>query len=129
MMEQEAIRFEQKDNEVFVYGYPELKDRKGVIVGDGIAFFFGEGWRNYELYIANIVTGKIRKLSTANGNLLVDDNDIDYDAINYYKKSLKADIMDGNFDGQTKTLSALGNIFITQNNTKLALKILKGIKL
>ena len=80
-MEQEAIRFEQKDNEVFVYGYPELKDRKGVIVGDGIAFFFGEGWRNYELYIANTITGKIHKLSTTSGELLVDDNDIDYDAI------------------------------------------------
>ena len=80
-MEQEAIRFEQKDNEVFVYGYPNLKDRKGVIVGDGIAIFFGEGWRNYELYIANTLTGKIRKLSTTNGELLVDDNDIDYDAI------------------------------------------------
>ena len=52
-----------------------------MIVGDGIAFLFGKGWRNYELYIANIVTGKIRKLLTANGNLLVDDSDIDYDAI------------------------------------------------
>ena len=81
MMEQEAIRFEQKDNEVFVYGYPELKDRKGVVVGDGIAFFFGEGWRNYELYIANTITGRIRKLSTTRGELLVDDNDIDYNAI------------------------------------------------
>ena len=80
-MEQDAIRFEQKGHEVFVYGYPELKNRKGMIVGDGIAFFFGEGWRNYELYIANTVTGKIRKLSTTNGNLLVDDNDIDYDMI------------------------------------------------
>ena len=80
-MKQEAIRFEQKDNDILVYGYQELKVRKGVVVGDGIAFFFGEGWRNYELYIANIVTSKIRKLSTANGNLLVDDSDIDYDAI------------------------------------------------
>ena len=81
MMEQEAIRFEQKDNDIFVYGCPELKDRKGVVAGDGIAFFFGEGWRNYELYIANTITGKIRKLSTISGELLVDDNDIDYDAI------------------------------------------------
>ena len=80
-MEQEAIRFEQKDNDIFVYGCPELKDRKGVVAGDGIAFFFGEGWRNYELYIANTITGKIRKLSTISGELLVDDNDIDYDAI------------------------------------------------
>lgn len=81
IMEQEIIRFEQRDNDVFVYGYPELKDRKGILAGDSMAFFFGEGWRNYELYIANTITGKIRKLSTANGNLLVDDNDIDYDAI------------------------------------------------
>ena len=64
MMEQETIRFEQKDNDIFVYGCPELNDCKGVVVGDGIAFFFGEGWRNYELYIANTITGKIRKLST-----------------------------------------------------------------
>lgn len=75
-MEQEAVRFKQKNNEVFVYGYPELENRKGVIVGDGIAFFFGE-----ELYVANTLTGKIRKLSTTDGNLLVDDNDIDYDVI------------------------------------------------
>ena len=80
-MKQEAIRFEQKDKDVFVYGYLELKDRKGVIVGDGIAFFFGEGWRNYELYIANTITGEIRKLSTTRGEILIDDSDIDYNAI------------------------------------------------
>lgn len=80
-MEQEAIRFEQKDNEVFVYGYPELKDRKGILAGDRMAFFFGEGWRNYELHVANTLTGKIRKLSTTDGELLVNDDDIDYDAI------------------------------------------------
>ena len=80
-MIEKCIEFKIRDGEVVIHGYTELENRKGVIVGDGIAFFFGEGWRNYELYIANIVTGKIRKLSTANGNLLVDDNDIDYDAI------------------------------------------------
>lgn len=80
-MEQETIRFEQKDDGLFVYGYPELKDCKGVLVGDGMAFFFGEGWGNYELHIANTLTGKIRKLSTTDGELLVDDDDIDYDAI------------------------------------------------
>ena len=80
-MEQETIRFEQRDNDVFVYGYPELKDRKGILAGDKMALFFGEGWRNYELYIANTITGKIRKLSTTRGELLVDDNDIDYEAI------------------------------------------------
>ena len=80
-MEQETIRFKQQDNDVFVYGYPELKDCKGVLAGDGMAFFFGDGWRNYELYIANTLTGKIRKLSTTDGELLVDDDDIDFDAI------------------------------------------------
>ena len=80
-MEQETIRFKQQDNDVFVYGYPELKDCKGVLAGDGMAFFFGDGWRNYELYIANTLTGKIRKLSTTAGELLVDDDDIDYDEI------------------------------------------------
>lgn len=80
-MIEKCIEFKIRDGEVVIHGYPELENRKGVIVGDGIAFFFGEGWRNYELYIANTITGKIRKLSTANGNLLVDDNDIDYDAI------------------------------------------------
>ena len=80
-MEQETIRFEQKDDGLFVYGYPELKNRKGVLAGDGMAFFFGDGWRNYELYIANTLTGKILKLSTTAGELLVDDDDIDYDEI------------------------------------------------
>ena len=80
-MEQETIRFERQDNDVFVYGYPELKNRKGILAGEGMAFFFGEGWRNYELHIANTFTGKIRKLSTTEGELLVDDDDIDYDLI------------------------------------------------
>ena len=80
-MIEKCIEFKIRDGEVVIHGYPELENRKGVIVGDGIAFFFGEGWRNYELYIANTITGKIRKLSTTRGELLVDDNDIDYDAI------------------------------------------------
>ena len=81
-MKNDDIKFEIIDNkEVTVSGYHELKDRKGVIVGDGIAFFFGQGWHNHELYIANTITGKIRKLSTTNGELLVDDCDIDYWAI------------------------------------------------
>lgn len=76
-----SVKFTIQGNDVKVSGYPELENRKGTIVGDGIAFFFGEGWRNYELYVANTLTGKIRKLSTTDGELLVDDNDIDYDAI------------------------------------------------
>ena len=80
-MDTNAVDFKIRGNEVFVSGYPELENRKGVIAGDGMAFFFGEGWRNYELYVANTLTGKIRKLSTVNGELLVDDSNIDYDAI------------------------------------------------
>lgn len=38
MIEQETIRFERQDSDVFVYGYPELKDRKGILAGDGMAF-------------------------------------------------------------------------------------------
>ncbi len=80
-MGQETFRFEQNGNEVVVYDYPQLEGHKGILAGDGMAFFFGDGWRNYELYVANTLTGKIRKLSTADGGLLVDDNDIDYDTI------------------------------------------------
>ena len=80
-MIEKCIEFKIRDGEVVIHGYPELESRKGVIVGNGIAFFFGEGWRHYELYIANTITGKIRKLSTANGNLLVDDSEIDIKAI------------------------------------------------
>ena len=80
-MDTNAVDFKIRGNEVFVSGYPELENRKGVIAGDGMAFFFGEGWRNYELYVANTLTGKIRKLSTVDGELLVGDSDVDQDAI------------------------------------------------
>lgn len=80
-MNTEPIRFEIRDSEVRIYGYSQLEGRKGIIVGDGMAFFFGKGWRNHELYIANTSTGKIRKLATTDGRLLVDDEDIDYAAI------------------------------------------------
>lgn len=75
------IKFEIKENEVTVHGYFDLEGRKGTLAGDGMAFFFGEGWRNYELFVANTLTGKIRKLSTEKGKLLVEDCVIDYEAI------------------------------------------------
>lgn len=80
-METRSINFILSGNDVSVRGFLELENRQGRFVGDGMAFFFGEGWRNYELYIANTLTGKIRKLSTIDGELLVADNDIDYDTI------------------------------------------------
>lgn len=42
-MIEKCIEFKIRDGEVVIHGYPELENRKGVIVGDGIAFFFGEG--------------------------------------------------------------------------------------
>lgn len=75
------IKFEIRNGKVFVHGYPGLEGQKGFLAGDGIAFFYGEGWRNYELYLANTLTGKIRNLSTTDGVLLVNDDEIDYDAI------------------------------------------------
>lgn len=80
-MEARPIEFVISDNSVSVYGFSELENREGCLVGDGIAFFFGDGWQNHELYAANTSTGKIRKLSSEYGKLLVDDNDIDYAAI------------------------------------------------
>ena len=80
-METRSIDFIVSDNDVSVRGFLELGNREGRLVGDGMALFFGEGWRNYELYIANTLTSKIRKLSTIDGELLVADNDIDYDTI------------------------------------------------
>lgn len=80
-MDINTVKFSIQGSDVKVFGFSELENRKGVIVGDGIAFFFGEGWRNYELYVANTLTGKIRKLSTTDGELLIDDNEIDYNAI------------------------------------------------
>lgn len=75
------VKFEIRDSEVSIHGYLELEGRKGTLSGDGMAFFFGKGWRNHELYVANTITGKIRKLSTTEGELLVENKDIDYDAI------------------------------------------------
>lgn len=73
------IRFEVKDDHVFVHGYADLENRQGYPVGDGIVFFSGKG--NHELYIANTLTSKIRQISTAGGLLLVDNDEIDYETI------------------------------------------------
>lgn len=81
MVQQGEIMFECSDNEVVAYGYSALEGRRGVLSGEGIAFFFGKGWHNHELYVANTLTGKIRKLSSSSGQLLVEDGEIDYDAI------------------------------------------------
>ena len=77
-MNTDSIKIRVKGKDVTVSGYPELEGCEGTIEGDGMAFFFGD---NRELYIANTQTEKIHKLSTIDGELLVDDDDIDFDAI------------------------------------------------
>ena len=95
------IRFEVKDDHVFVHGYAELENREGFPVGDGIIFFCGKGNHHHELYIANIFTGKIRQLSTASGTLLVDDNEIDFEAIEKVCKN-------GKHNARTKDIKYAG---------------------
>lgn len=73
-----SVDFKICGKNVTVSGYPELEDCTGILEGDGMAFFFGNG---KALYVANTVSGKIRQLSDAGGHLLVDDGDIDYAAI------------------------------------------------
>lgn len=80
-MEQNSIKFKMKDGDIFSTGCPELEGRVGFPVGEGMAFFYSEGVRDYELHIANTSTGKIRRLATAEGRLLVEDREIDIGAI------------------------------------------------
>ena len=72
-----SVKFKVAGKEVTASGYPELESCTGTLDKDGMAFFFV---KNKGLYIANTINGKIRKFSS-NGNLLVDDCDIDFDAI------------------------------------------------
>jgi len=82
-MEQNEIKFnvDYETKKVTVSGLPELEGCEGSYVGDGMAMFWGDGWHNYELFIANTQTGKIRKLSTEGGTMLVDDSEIDFGLI------------------------------------------------
>ena len=65
------------EKEVVVFGYPELNGCIGTLDKDGMAFFFV---KNKGLYVVNTTNGKIRNFSS-NGYLLVDDCEIDFDAI------------------------------------------------
>ena len=55
-----------------------LKGRKGFYVGEGMAFFHGEG---NELIVVNTKNGRMRTFVDVNGNLKVEDKDIDYEAV------------------------------------------------
>lgn len=76
-----TFMYDENGKDYVVHGYPELEDRHGVGVGDGMVIFFGSGWRNYEFYIANTLTGQIRKLATEDGDVLVNDDEIDIESI------------------------------------------------
>lgn len=76
-MKTDCIKFKIKGNDVRVQGYPELDGHTGILDKEGMAFFWGN---NRDFYIANTKNGMIRKLSSG-GWLLVEDCDIDYDAI------------------------------------------------
>ena len=85
-MEDRFATFSVEGSNVYVHGYPELEGRKGILVGEGMAFFFGQGYGNHELFVANTYTGTLRQLSTASGCMLVDDSEIDYEAIVHHCK-------------------------------------------
>lgn len=72
------IIFINKRGRIHVEGIPELKGISGINLGNDMFFFWGEG---DETYIGNMKTKKIRQFATKEGLLLVDDKDIDYDAI------------------------------------------------
>ena len=72
------VIFEIKGKEVTVTNYPDLAGKKGIIDREGMVFFWGEG---KSFYVGNTQTGMIRQFSSANGYLLVDERDIDYNSI------------------------------------------------
>ena len=80
-MKKDAVRFTMQGEDVFVHGFTPLEGRKGHMLTDVVASFRGDGWDNHEWYIANINTGRVRQLSTNGGMVLVEDSDIDYEAI------------------------------------------------
>ena len=100
-MEQNEIKFivDYEAEEVKVSGFSELEGRGGLYVGDDMAMFWGEGWRNHELFIANTQTGKIRKLSTEGGTMLVDDSEIDFKSIREFGIILKQNQLFCMFNG------------------------------
>ena len=52
-----STNFQIEDNHIFLHGIPELENRRGILIGEGIAMFFDGD--SHEVYIANISTGKL----------------------------------------------------------------------
>ena len=74
----QKVEFVIKGNEVTVTNYPDLAGKKGIIDREGMVFLWGEG---KSFYVGNTQTGMLRQFSSANGYLLVDERDIDYNSI------------------------------------------------
>lgn len=76
-----CVHIDESIHEVSVEGVPELENLRGVDGGEGMAFFFGNGLKNYEFVIANTTTCQWRKMASQDGALLVGNEEIDFDAI------------------------------------------------
>ena len=72
------IKFEVTGKDVIAVGFSDLDGHTGILSGDGMAFFFGS---EKAFYVANIKNGILRQFSSANGPLLVDEREIDFNAI------------------------------------------------
>lgn len=72
------IKFEVTGKDVIAVGFSDLDGHTGILSGDGMAFFFG---REKAFYVANIKNRILRQFSSANGTLLVDEREIDFNAI------------------------------------------------
>ena len=79
-MENFKSHFKITDNkDVIACGIPALDgDNHGRDLGNDIAAFWGKG---KTVILVNMRTGKLREFVNADGQLLVEDNDIDYDSI------------------------------------------------
>ena len=79
-MENFKSHFKITDNkDVIACGIPALDgDNHGRDLGNDIAAFWGKG---KTFILVNMRTGKLREFVNADGQLLVEDKDIDYDSI------------------------------------------------
>lgn len=72
------VVFNIQGKSVTVVGHPELEGLKGFLIGEGMALFFGH---EHEVHFANTKTGKMRKFVTPSGQVLIEDKDVDIEAI------------------------------------------------
>ena len=72
------VVFNIQGKSVTVVGHPELEGLKGFLIGEGMALFFGH---EHEVHFANTKTGKMRKFVTSSGQVLIEDKDVDIEAI------------------------------------------------